>query len=362
VSDDIRVEIEEVVGLDLGDKRNHLCVLSHGSGEILEEGSVATTRKALLSRFGGRRRMRIAVEAGTHSPWVAELLEELGHEVLVANPRRLRLIYGNRRKNDKVDARYLAQVARLDPSLLAPIQHRGSEARADLAVLRSRDALVAARTKLINHVRGSVKSVGGRLPPSSAPAFGTKKIAERIPRALQPALAEVLACIDELTAKIRKLDRMIEQMAQNSPAAQHLMAIKGVGPVTALAYVLTVEDVGRFEKSRSLGSYFGLTPGSDQSGESNPQKRITKEGDRFVRRLLVGSAHYILGPFGEDCDLRRYGLKIVAKGGKYAKKRAVVAVARKLAVMMHALLVTGEVYDPFYTSRRRGEEEVARPA
>lgn len=362
MNDDIRVSVEEVVGLDLGDKRSHLCVLSHGSGEILEEGSVATTRQALMSRFGGGRRMRIAVEAGTHSPWVAELLEELGHEVLVANPRRLRLIYGNRRKNDTVDARYLAQVARLDPNLLAPIRHRGSDGRADLAVLRSRDALVAARTKLVNHVRGSVKSVGHRLPGCSTAAFGTRSMADHIPEASRLALLPVLACIDEITAKIKVLDREIEQLANNYPAAQHLMAIRGVGPLTALAFVLTVEDVDRFGKSRSLGAYFGLTPGSDQSGESNPQKRITKEGDAYVRRLLVGSAHYILGPFGEDCDLRRYGLKIIGQGGKQAKKRAVVAVARKLAVMMHALLVTGEAYDPFYNSRGAKEEEAALSA
>lgn len=352
MDDDIRKGIVEVVGLDLGDKRSQLCVLDRDCGEVLEEGTVPTTREALERRFSTVRPMRIALEAGTHSPWVSQLLEGLGHDVIVANPRRLRLIYTNRRKNDRVDARYLAQVARLDPRLLAPIRHRGEEARAALALLRSRDVLVRTRTKLINHVRGMVKSVGGRLPGCSAGAFGTKKMADELPALVKEALLPVLEVIDDLSGKIRAYDRRIERLAEESPVAGHLMAIRGVGPLTALAFVLTLEDPDRFPKSRSVGAYLGLAPGSDQSGDANPQKRITKEGDAFVRRLLINSAHYILGPFGEDCDLRRYGLKIAARGGKNAKKRAAVAVARKLAVVMHCLWVTGEVYDPLYNTRR----------
>ena len=190
---DIRTEIAEVVGLDLGDKRSHLCVLDREEGKVLEEGTVPTTREALTRRFTTTRPMRIALEAGTHSPWVSELLMGLGHQVIVANPRRLRLIYTNRRKNDRVDARYLAQVARLDPELLAPVRHRGHEARAALALLRSREALVASRTKLINHVRGVVKSVGGRLPSCTAGAFGTKRMAEKLPEHLKEVLLPFLA-------------------------------------------------------------------------------------------------------------------------------------------------------------------------
>ena len=352
MSDGTRAEVGEVVGLDLGDKRSHLCVLEMGSGEVLEEGTVPTTRRALERRFGGMGRKRIALEVGTHSPWVSELLEELGHEVVVANPRRLRLIFRNRRKTDRVDAQYLAQLARLDPRLLEPICHRGEEARAALALLRSRDVLVGARTKLINHVRGVVKSIGGRLPSCSAGAFGKKRIADEVPAPVRPAVEPVLEMIEGLSKKIRAYDREIERLAEDLPAGRHLMAIRGVGALTAVAYVLTLETPDRFQKSRSVGSYFGLVPGSDQSGDSNPQRRITKEGDEFVRRLLINSAHHILGPFGEDCDLRRHGLKIASRGGKNAKKRAVVAVARKLAVVMHRLWVTGEVYDPLYNARR----------
>jgi transposase len=350
------VEMSEVVGMDLGDKQSHLCVMDMATGEILEEGRVPTTEEALERRFETARPMRIVIEAGTHSPWVSELLERLGHEVIVANPRKLRLIYKNRRKNDKADARYLAQVGRLDVRLLAPVRHRGREVRADLGQLRSRDALVKARTKLINHVRGVVKSVGSRLPKCSASSFGTKKLGEEVPKLVRSALMPVLEVIDGLTEKIRRFDREIEKMAtQKYPVALHLQQIGGVGPKTSLGFVLTLEDPDRFKKSRSVGAYLGLTPGSDESGESSPQKRITKEGDEFLRSLLVNSAQYILGPFGKDCDLRRHGMKISARGGKNAKKRAAVAVARKLSVLMHSLWVTGEVYDPFRNSK--GTEE-----
>jgi transposase len=348
VFDDSNVVIDEVVGMDLGDKQSHICVLLKMGGEIIEESRVPTTKEAMKRRFSTARPQRIALEAGTHSPWVSEELERMGHEVIVANPRRLRLIYENRRKNDKVDARYLAQIARMDPRLLAPLCHRGREARADLGLLRSRDALVKSRTKLVNHVRGVVKSMGGRLPSCSTESFRSKRMAPEIQESLKPALLPLLEVIDDLTAKIRAFDRQVEKLiADQYPVAQHLMAINGVGPVTALTFVLTIEDPERFDKSRRVGAYLGLTAGSDDSGNSTPQKPITKQGDAFLRKILVNAANYIIGHFGKDCDLRRHGLKIAARGGKAAKKRAAVAVARKLAVLMHRLWMTGEVYDPF---------------
>ena len=135
--------------------------------------------------------------------------------------------------------------------------------------------------------------------------------------------------------------------------------VEGIGPLTALTFVLTLEDPYRFEKSRSVGAYLGLVPATDQSGDRDPQKRISKEGDEMLRKLLVGSAHYILGPFGSDSDLRRHGEKIASRGGKNAKKRAAVAVARKLSVLLHSLWVSGEVYDPLHNAHRRQEQEEA---
>src|SRR5215203_3467198 len=142
-------------GLEIGDKYSYLCLIDQENGEVIEEGRLHTTPEALKRRFASERPLRVAIETGTHSPWISRLLKECGHEVLVANARKLRLIYADGKKNDKVDAEKLARLARLDPKLLAPIQHRGESSQAHLAQLRSRDALVGVRTKLINHVRGA---------------------------------------------------------------------------------------------------------------------------------------------------------------------------------------------------------------
>jgi transposase len=342
----------KTVGLDLGDRTSQLVVLDW-QGHQIEEGRVATREAALRKRFAGCERMRIALETGTHSAWVSRLLKDCGHEVIVANSRKLRLIYQNRRKNDRVDAIYLARLARLDPQLLSPVEHRGPQAQKDLAVLRSRDALVEARTQLINHVRGLVKSVGQRLPSCSSEAF-PKRVLGVIPDSLQPGLLPVVEMITSLNVQIKALDRRLDALADELyPETKLLRQVTGVGPIISLGYVLILEDHRRFRKSRAVGSYLGLTPGSNRSGNSDPQMRITKEGDVLLRRLLVSAAQYILGPFGPDTDLRRFGLRIAQRGGKNAKKRAIVAVARKLAILLHHLWRSGEVYEPLYQETRK---------
>jgi transposase len=342
------------VGVDLGDRHSHLCLVDTRSGEVLEEGRVPTTPKSFERRFSGCEPMRVAIEAGTHSPWVSRLLEGCGHEVLVANARRLRPIYADGRKTDEIDAQKLARLARLDPKLLAPLKHRGEASQAHLALIHSRDVLVGTRTKLVNHVRATVKSLGHRLPACSAQGF-PRKVAEHLPGPLRPALEPVLETISSLTAQIREYDRKLEAVAEELyPETRLLRQVKGVGPLTALAFVLTIEDPWRFADSRTVGAYLGMVPGKDQSGGRDPQQRISKRGDEMLRKLLVSCAHYVLGPFGEDSDLRRHGLKIAERGGKNAKRRAVVAVARKLSVLLHRLWVSGEAYEPLYNAGRFG--------
>jgi transposase len=348
-------------GLDLGDKYSYLCLIDQESGEVMEEGRLRTTPEALRRRFSSEQQpLRIAIEAGTHSPWASRVLEDCGHEVLVANPRKTRLIYTNRRKTDEVDAENLARLARLDPKLLYPLKHRGEHSQAHLAIIRAREALVGARTQLVNHVRGAVKSFGGRLPKCPAVSFHNKA-PEHIPEALWPALGPILETIGSLTQRIREYNHQLEMICQEHypEETELLRQVEGVGVLTALTFVLTVEDPYRFEKSRTVGAYLGLVPAREQSGDRDPQKRISKEGDEMLRRLLVGSAHYILGPFGSESDLRRHGEKIASRGGKNSKKRAVVAVARKLSVLLHRLWVTGEVYDPLYNAHRRQEQQAA---
>jgi transposase len=343
-------------GLDLGDKYSYLCMIDQRSGEVLEEGRLRTTPEALRRRFASESSLRIAIETGTHSPWASRVLEELGHEVLVANSRKLRLIYANKRKTDEVDAENLARLARLDPRLLYPVAHRGEDSQAHMAIVRSRQALVGCRTQLVNHVRGAVKSFGARLPKCPARSFH-KRAQEHIPEALSPALEPVLEQIASLTERIRDYERQLEEISEERyPETELLRQVEGVGPLTALTFVLTLEDPCRFEKSRSVGAYLGLVPASDRSGERDPQKRISKEGDEMLRRLLVSGAHYILGPFGSDSDLRRHGERIASRGGKNSKKRAVVAVARKLAVLLHSLWISGEVYEPLRNAHRSGTQ------
>jgi transposase len=358
--DGSRSEPEMTAGLDLGDRYSYLCLIDQQSGEVVEEGRLRTTPEAFRRRFASEQPLRIAIETGTHSPWVSRLLEECGHEVLVANSRKLRLIYANKRKTDEVDAENLARLARVDPKLLYPLKHRGEASQAHMALIRSREALVGTRTQLVNHVRGAVKSFGARLPKCPARSFH-KRAAEHIPEALWPALGPILETIGSLTRQIREYDQQLETISkEHYPETQLLRQVEGIGTLTALTFVLILEDPYRFKKSRSVGAYLGLVPATDRSGERDPQKRISKEGDEMLRKLLVGSAHYVLGPFGSDSDLRRHGQKIAARGGKNAKKRAVVAVARKLCVLLHHLWVTGELYDPLYNAnRRQGQQEAA---
>jgi transposase len=339
------------VGIDLGDQNSAYCVLD-AAGDVLSEGTVRTSESGFAQQFQSMPPCRIALETGTHSPWVSRLLQKYGHDVIVANARQVRVIYESDRKNDKVDARTLARLARIDKDLLHPIRHRSEKTQADLAMLRARDALVQVRTKLMNCARGMVKSVGGRLPGASGECFA-KKVREHIPAAIRDALTPVLDQIEQLAAQLREYDKRIEQMAKTEYAQTQLMRqIPGVGVITSLAFTLTIEDPHRFGKSRDIAGYLGLLPRQGDSGDSKPQLSITKAGDHMVRRLLVGCAHYVLGHFGPDSDLRRWGLSLMVRGGKNAKKRAVVAVARKLAVLMHKLWVTGEVYEPLREANR----------
>ena len=338
-------------GLDLGDRVSHYCVLDE-TGHILVEQKVSTTPKALQATFGAMPRSRIALETGMHSPWVSRLLSELGHEVIVAHARNVRLIGESRRKDDRLDAQTLARLARIDPQLLCPVKHRSAQAQADLMVIRARAGLVRARTALVNTARGLAKSYGERLRGCNVRNMNPEK-AEGLSPELQSALEPLLAGIESLSERIREYNQRIERLAQESyPQVALLKQLKGVGTLIALTFLLTLEDPHRFGKSRDVGCYLGLQPGRRNSGQSEPQMHISKEGDPYLRTLLVQGAHHILGPFGADSDLRRWGPKLAERGGRNGKKRAIIATARKLAVLLHRLWVSGEVYEPLRNSSR----------
>jgi transposase len=341
---------ELTIGMDLGDQSTYYCVLDE-AGEVLVEQKLATTKQAMKQVFGRMPRSRVALETGAHSPWVSRQLTQLGHEVIVAHARNVRLIGESSRKDDRLDARMLARLARLDPRLLSPVQHRSAEAQAHLTVIRARAALVGARTALVNSARGLAKSYGERLRKCGTQQV-SKDLAAGLSTELRAALEPLLAEVASLNQRIAEYDRRIEQIAKEiHPEVALLKQVKGVGTLIALTYVLTVADPHRFRRSRDVGCYLGLRPGRRNSGSSQPQMHISKEGDRYLRTLMVQGAHYILGPFGQDSDLRGWGLKLCERGGNNAKKRAVVAVARKLSVLLHKLWVSGEVYQPLRNHR-----------
>lgn len=345
---------QTVIGIDLGDSKHAICVTGKG-GEVQREFWLANQRKELERLALDYPKARVAMEVGTHSPWISRLLESKGMEVFVANSRKLRAIYENERKCDRQDARMLAKIARLDPELLAPVRHGSEDSQKDLLPIKLRDALVRQRAAIINTVRASLKALGVRLELASTASFARQaRQALQEERAdLLGIIAPALSALEALGTQITVFDKAIDHIAvQRHPQAQKLRQIGGVGPITSLAFVLLVEDPQRFAQSRDVGSYLGLTPRRDQSGKTDKQLPISKAGNRYLRCLLVQSAQYLLGRHGKDCDLRRYGLRLAARGGKAAKKKAVIAVARKLSVLMLTLWRQGSDYEPLRSQQR----------
>lgn len=334
------------IGLDLGDRRHRFCVLDQLGG-VMEEGSVRNERVFLAELSGRYRGALVVLEAGCHSPWVSRFFQEQGCRVLVANPRKLRAIYQHERKSDRRDAQMLARIGRLDPALLYPVRHGTAEAQQDLLRIKLRDSLVRARVGVINSVRFTLKSLGYSVRNPSSARFHKVAMTE-VPEPLQQMIAPSVQVLEALTARIKVLELEISTLARTKyPQTTQLQQIPGVGPITALYFVLKIEDPTRFQNVRDVGAYAGLCPRRDQSGESDPQLRISKRGDAYLRRLLVSASNYILGPFGPESALRSYGLALAADGTARAKKRATVAVARKLAVLLLSLWKNQRNYQPF---------------
>ena len=351
--------INMTVGIDLGDDCSMICVLN-GAGDIVKECRLPTDSESFLyffNSFEDRSGTTVAMETSTHSPWLSALLVARGFDVLVGNARKLRAIWDSPNKTDVRDAQMLARIARFDRRLLSPIHHRSQLSQNDLAILKARDALVSNRTNLVNTVRGLVKASGNRLPSTSTESF-SKVVASELPKELRGALSKVIDTIAHLTKQIQDYDRQIESLCKKRyPETKALRQIKGVGPVTSLAFVLTLESPDRFKKSRDVGPFLGLVPKRDQSGQIDKPLSITKAGNEYLRRLLVTASNYIMGPFGPDCDLRRLGERIASRGGKIARRKAKVAVARKLAVVLHHLWKTEETYYP--SMKDAGRQKIA---
>lgn len=334
-----------VIGIDLGDAWSSVCVLD-GQGEAVQEMKVRTREMELRRTFSAVPPSLVVLEASGQSPWISRLLEGMGHEALVVNPYRVKVIAESINKTDRRDARLLAELGLLAPKMLARVHHRSEEEQADLAVIRARDLVVKQRTESILHVRGTLKAYGVELKEVTVERFA-ERVRPQVPKELESVIGPVLDLIELQRKQIRGYERAVAKLiGERYPEVRVLLQVPGVGDITALTYRLTLGDPNRFQRSRQVGAYLGLTPGQRQSGRSDPELRITKAGDKLLRRLLVQCAQYILSRPAAAGALRDWGLK-KAEGGKRARQRAVVAVARKLAVLLHRLWTTGMVYERY---------------
>ncbi|MGC4113432.1 MAG: IS110 family transposase [Myxococcales bacterium] len=350
----------DTIGCDLGDTTSELYVLKGGEKDGHRVPPVKTTREAMTTVFKGLKPAHVVIEVGTHSRWVSQLLKDLGHRPTVSNPRAVKLISESTKKTDKRDAALLARLGRADVALLSPIEHRGNQAQADLAVAKARDGLVRARTRLVSQIRMMVKSFGERLGKCDAAHF--TQTLPALPPILEPALAPLYEVLETLDKKIAEYDAKIDQLAKKYPEVELVTQPMGVGNLTGLVFVLTIEDKTRFKESRLVGPYLGLVPKNDKSGKIDKQLPITKAGDPFVRRLLVNSAAYILRKSSPASDLKDWGLHLKGRGGTAPMKKAQVAVARKLGVLMHRLWVTGEKYQPVgYAAKKQSPKTTPTP-
>ena len=298
--------------------------------------------KKFLSEFKDPKRVCVVMETGTHSLWMSELIEKLGFEVIVAHARDLALIYRSDKKNDQLDAEKLARL------------HMTLERQTDLTVLKARDLVVRQRTQLINTIRGLLRAAGHKLIEEEYSTRTIKKCCSALPEYMRPAIMPLLQQICYLDLAIKEYDRLVRKLCKKYPATKILQQITGVGELTSLAFVLIVGDPHRFDNAARLCAYLGVVPKQDQSGDTDKQLGITKKGNKLGRKLLIQAAHYILGPFGPDSELRSYGFRIQARGGKIAKKKSYVAVARKLVTVMLALWKNPDIeYDPNFKATRK---------
>src|SRR6266571_6456531 len=215
------------IGLDLGDHTSRYCILEE-AGEVGSEGQMPTTPAGLKSLFGKMASSRVALEVGTHSPWVSRQIAALGHEVIVANPHKVKLITQSARKNDRIDAQKLARLARVDRKLLSPIRHRGEQAQADLAVIRARAELVESRPGLINCARGLAKPMGERLKKCDADQV-EEALAKPLSEAVKIVIGPLLKSVEAIREQIGGYDEKIEEIAKRYPEVELLTQVYGVG-------------------------------------------------------------------------------------------------------------------------------------
>lgn len=332
----------EYCGIDLHQNETEICVLDN-EGALVERARIKTSRETLKRRFNGQSPMKVAMEAGGSSPWVSRLVESMGHDVVVCAPRRVRLIAESTMKTDEIDAEVLARLVRVDEGFLGRVTHRSESAQLQRGLMTSRTALVNARSKWVHSARGILRSFGFRVPGGCTSRFHQRCAKVEMPDHLRAVVQPLLNQIEQVSLEIQALNERLEDIAANNPVAQHLQAVPGVGTIVALYFVFSIDDPDRFQRSRDVAAFFGLRPTIRGSADVCHYGRITKEGDPEMRRLLIQAAHGMINS-RKTCALQQWALNLAARRGK---KKALVALARKIAVLLHHLWVTGEVFQPF---------------
>ena len=333
------------IGMDLGNRKHTVCAIN-GAGELLWRTEVINTPEALKPFFEENAGATVAMETGLCCRWISALAKRCGCEVLVGNARKLAPIWQSMQKSDENDAFMIAKLARFDRGLFHPVSLRDDERHEMVQILELREVAVSQRTQAVNSIRGLCKAMGVFIPDCDATRFH-KVAKDAIPRDLSWKFLPMLRQLKETAETIRQYDAMLKRYASGHFGEEVALAssIPGIGPVTSCAFVALVGDAKRFGKARDAGVYFGLTPARDQSGDRDAPKRVTKAGSKMMRRLLVTAANYVMRTSSPDTAIKRHGMRICARGGKIAKRKAKVAIARKLAVVMLAMLRSGRPYE-----------------
>ncbi len=354
------MEYYTAIGIDVSDRMSKICVMTKvaGTRRIVDETTVATTKDGFREYLERQdRNAPVTFETGIHCRWMAEFIRSMGFKVYVANPAKLKMLTESDTKNDRNDARELARYTLADVEMLHPVFLRAEQYQQMIRLLEARRALLGARTKLINEMRGFAKSMGFRIPRRDADYF---HLIDRAtwPRDLETLCWPMLAVVKTISLKIKAVEKQMHVLADTPEfreSAERLQQIAGVGFFSSVAFIAFLGgNYERFAKARDVGPYLGLVPRQDASGNIDKQLSITKKGSSLLRSLLAECAQAAMRDHAKMSDLRIKGLRIAERGGKNAKKRAVIAIVRSLAVTMVALLKHPErEYKPISDENQR---------
>lgn len=331
----------EYCGFDAGKMSSHFCIVNEAR-EVLRTGKVCNRARDLAKLFGAMAPMRVVIEASSKSFWLADQLRCLGHQPVVVDPGRTKAIGAARIKHDKLDARVLAELCQAN--LLAAVDQPCQETRLARMPVAVRAGLVRARAQLINTVRSIADSEGIEIPGSSPVRFTTavELAAKPMPAAMAQALHPLIESIDALAASIAECDRSLAETAEKDPVMNLLQTCPGVGKICSAGFAYAIRDPKRFRSGRTVGAYLGLVPSLYASGKTYRSGHITKCGNHQTRWLLTMAANALLRS-KQDSAIKRWGLQLAARVGR---KKAVTAIARKLAAVLWAMWRNQRPFEP----------------